>query len=95
MVFTDDESLRGAHADHAIQGEDPQRKYYHIELGHNFRMTELQAAIGLAQLGKLDAFLADRQQLARQYDEEISAHRRAMPAPACPKGATAISSIRF
>jgi len=67
MVFTDDEALARRMRIIRSQGEDPKRKYHHIELGHNFRMTELQAAIGLAQLGKLDSFLADRQKLAAQY----------------------------
>jgi dTDP-4-amino-4,6-dideoxygalactose transaminase len=67
MVFTDDDALARRLRIIRSQGEDPTRKYHHIELGHNFRMTELQAAIGLAQLTKLDAMLADRQSLAAQY----------------------------
>jgi perosamine synthetase len=72
MVFTDDEALARRMRIIRSQGEDPQRKYVHIELGHNFRMTELQAAIGLAQLSKLDALLADRQALARRYRSEFA-----------------------
>jgi dTDP-4-amino-4,6-dideoxygalactose transaminase len=72
MVFTDDQTLAKRMKIIRSQGEDPQRKYYHIELGHNFRMTELQAAIGLAQLGKLDALLADRQTLAANYQSEFA-----------------------
>jgi dTDP-4-amino-4,6-dideoxygalactose transaminase len=72
MAFTDDESLARRMRIIRSQGEDPQRKYYHIELGHNFRMTELQAAIGLSQLAKLDALLADRQTLATQYRSEFA-----------------------
>ncbi|HEX4796125.1 MAG TPA: DegT/DnrJ/EryC1/StrS aminotransferase family protein [Humisphaera sp.] len=67
MVFTDDPALARRMRIIRSQGEDPQRKYYHIELGHNFRMTELQAAIGLAQLTKLDALLESRQTLAGRY----------------------------
>jgi dTDP-4-amino-4,6-dideoxygalactose transaminase len=67
MVFTDDEALARKMKIVRSQGEDPSRKYHHIELGHNFRMTELHAAVGLAQLEKLDALLADRQTLAAQY----------------------------
>ncbi len=72
MAFTDDEALARRMRIIRSQGENPDRKYHHIELGHNFRMTELQAAIGLAQLGKLDVLLADRKQLARQYREELA-----------------------
>ena len=67
MVFTDDPKLNRRLRMIRSQGEDPAQKYYHIELGHNFRMTELQAAIGLAQLTKLDRLLAERQELAAEY----------------------------
>lgn len=72
MAFTDDEAISRRMRIIRSQGEDPLRKYYHIELGHNFRMTELQASIGLAQLTKLDRLLADRQMLAGQYQREIA-----------------------
>jgi perosamine synthetase len=42
------------------------------ELGYNYRMTDLQAAIGLEQLGKLDRFLARRRAIARLYDEAFA-----------------------
>jgi dTDP-4-amino-4,6-dideoxygalactose transaminase len=79
MVFTDDESLAKRMRIIRSQGEDPRRKYYHIELGHNFRMTELQAAIGLAQLKKLDAFLSDRQKLAAAYRAAFTGMGLRMP----------------
>jgi len=41
---------------------------YH-ELGYNYRMTDLQAAIGIEQLKKLDALLARRRAVARRYDD--------------------------
>jgi perosamine synthetase len=72
MLFTDDAQVARRLRIMRSQGEDPQRKYYHVELGLNFRMTELAAAIGLAQLTKLDAFLADRRQLAQRYSTEFA-----------------------
>ena len=41
-------------------------------LGFNFRMTDLQGAVGLTQLGKLDLFLAERRQRAALYSRELS-----------------------
>jgi dTDP-4-amino-4,6-dideoxygalactose transaminase len=79
MAFTDDETLAKRMRIIRSQGEDPRRKYRHIELGHNFRMTELHAAIGLAQLSKLDAFLEDRQKLAARYRTEFTGMRLRMP----------------
>lgn len=42
------------------------------ELGFNYRMTDLQAAIGLVQLSKLDAFIAERDRWARFYREQLA-----------------------
>ena len=72
MLFTDDEQIARRLRIMRSQGEDPDRKYYHVELGHNFRMTEMQAAIGLAQLRKLDDLLADRRMLATRYAAEFA-----------------------
>lgn len=41
------------------------------EVGYNFRMTDMQAAIGLAQLGRLDGFLEKRRRLALRYNEAL------------------------
>lgn len=43
-----------------------------VELGYNYRMTELQAALGYSQLGKLDGFLARRRQIAERYHEAFA-----------------------
>jgi UDP-4-amino-4,6-dideoxy-N-acetyl-beta-L-altrosamine transaminase len=42
--------------------------YQQIALGFNYRMTDLQAALGLSQLQRLDAFVARRHAVARRYD---------------------------
>jgi dTDP-4-amino-4,6-dideoxygalactose transaminase len=42
------------------------------ELGFNYRMTDLQAAIGLVQLTKLDTFIAERDRWARFYREQLA-----------------------
>lgn len=43
--------------------------YQQIELGFNYRMTELQAALGISQIQRLEAFVAARHHLARRYDK--------------------------
>lgn len=40
----------------------------YLEVGYNYRMTDVQAAIGLVQLGRLDAMIARRRELAARYD---------------------------
>ncbi len=46
--------------------------YQQIDLGFNYRMTEMQAALGLSQLQKLDEFVAYRQNIAHYYDHALS-----------------------
>lgn len=46
--------------------------YEQLELGWNYRMTDLQAALGLSQLARIDAFLARRQALAERYKERLA-----------------------
>ena len=43
--------------------------YQQIDLGYNYRMTEMQAALGLSQMSRLDEFVSRRHQLAAQYDD--------------------------
>ncbi len=46
--------------------------YQQVTLGFNYRMTDLQAALGASQMGRLDAFVARRRQLADRYDALLS-----------------------
>jgi dTDP-4-amino-4,6-dideoxygalactose transaminase len=46
--------------------------YQQLELGYNYRMTDLQAALGASQMSKLESFAARRRELADLYDRELS-----------------------
>lgn len=46
--------------------------YQQIDLGFNYRMTELQAALGVTQMERLDQYVARRHQLARRYDDLLT-----------------------
>jgi dTDP-4-amino-4,6-dideoxygalactose transaminase len=46
--------------------------YQQVALGFNYRMTELQAALGLSQMNRLDAYVAKRHALVKRYNEELS-----------------------
>lgn len=48
------------------------RRFVHDELGWNYRMTNLQAALGLAQLERLDEFVVRKRQMGRLYSELLS-----------------------
>jgi perosamine synthetase len=47
----------------------------HVELGYNYRLTEMQAALGLAQLKRIDEILARRETIARRYADLLSGDR--------------------
>jgi dTDP-4-amino-4,6-dideoxygalactose transaminase len=59
----------------------------YFESGYNYRMTDMQAAIGLVQLGKLDAMIAQRAAQAKLYDELLSSIEE-VSAPFVPSYAT-------
>lgn len=46
--------------------------YQQIDLGFNYRMTELQAALGVTQMARLDQFVAKRHELATRYDQLLA-----------------------
>ena len=46
--------------------------YQQIELGFHYRMTDIQAALGLSQMQRLDEFVTKRQAIARHYDEQLA-----------------------
>lgn len=45
--------------------------YQQISLGYNYRMTDIQAALGTSQLTRLDEFISRRNQIAQRYDDEL------------------------
>jgi perosamine synthetase len=49
------------------QGQSLTRRYWHVELGFNYRMTNICAAIGLAQMERLDVILARKREIAALY----------------------------
>ena len=49
----------------------PERRFYHTELGHNFRLTNVQAAIGLAQIERMDEIVAHKRWMGRAYTERL------------------------
>ncbi|BDU70459.1 putative pyridoxal phosphate-dependent aminotransferase EpsN [Geothrix oryzae] len=51
------------------QAKLPGYAYFHNEVGYNYRLTNLAAALGVAQLERLDAFLDKKADIARTYDE--------------------------
>jgi perosamine synthetase len=80
MITTDNAEM--AEKCRVIRQHGMRRRYYHDELGFNFRMTDIHAAIGLAQLKKLEQFNQARIANA-QY---LGAHLRGVITPEIPAG---------
>jgi perosamine synthetase len=53
-------------------GMDPKRPYWHELIGFNYRMTNLQAAIGVAQMTRIEGFITKKRELARWYAEALA-----------------------
>lgn len=65
----------GITTDKSLMEERPTNEiwnYQQIELGFNYRMTDIHAALGISQMKQLDEFVACRHQIAKRYDEELS-----------------------
>lgn len=63
--------------------------YQQIDLGFNYRMTDMQAALGLSQMSRLDAFVDRRYRVAARYAEALAALPLSLP-PAEPEGRSAL-----
>jgi perosamine synthetase len=72
MLVTDDEKLAERCRSLRNLCFQPQKRFVHEELGWNFRMTNLQAALGVAQLERLDEFVARKRRMGKKYTELLS-----------------------
>lgn len=83
MALTNDENLasrmnllrsHGITRDPRLMTREADGPWYYqqIDLGFNYRMTELQAALGASQMNRLDAFVARRHELAGRYNEILA-----------------------
>ena len=73
MIVTDDEALARRAKHLTTQARASGLEYVHDELGYNYRLTNLQAAMGVAQLEQLEAFIARKREIAARYDHAFAA----------------------
>lgn len=64
----------GVTRDQNLMTHEPDGPWYYqqVDLGFNYRMTELQGAMGVSQMDRLDAFVARRHELAKRYDQLLA-----------------------
>lgn len=71
MVVTNEASLADKLRMLRDHGMSPDKRYWHPILGYNYRMTNVQAAIGVAQLEKINLFLAAKDNIAKSYAKKL------------------------
>jgi perosamine synthetase len=71
MVLTDDPELAGTLRSLRNLYFQPERRFSHEELGFNFRFTNMQAALGLAQLERMDQIVARKRWMGQEYTKRL------------------------
>jgi perosamine synthetase len=69
MLLTDSDELAASCQSLRNLCFQPQKRFVHEKLGWNMRMSNLQAAVGLAQLERLDEFIIRKRAMGRRYSE--------------------------
>lgn len=84
MCLTNNDAL--AHTMRVLRdhGMNPDKKYWHDVVGFNYRMTNLQAALGVAQLSKINALIAKKRHIASLYNHLLADIPGITPAPEMP-----------
>jgi len=72
IIVTDDDELAGRCRSLRNLCFRPEKRFVHHELGFNFRMTNLQAALGVAQLEQIEVFLKKKRQIGSWYNELLA-----------------------
>jgi perosamine synthetase len=72
MVLTSDARMAERAASYRNLCFRADRRFYHTEIGYNFRITNLQAALGVAQMERIDEFVAIKRRIGELYRQKLS-----------------------
>ena len=72
MVLTDDDGLAAHARSKRNLCFDARRRFVHEDLGFNFRLTNVQAALGVGQLERIESVVARKRQVARMYSAGLA-----------------------
>jgi perosamine synthetase len=72
MITTENDDL--AKKLRILRNQGQEGRYNHTHLGFNYRMTEMQAAIGLEQMKKIDGIIIDKNRIVNRYNELFTKH---------------------
>ncbi len=73
MAVTDDDALATRARELRDLAHSPQKRFVHNHLGFNYRMTNLQASLGIGQLANIQQYIEKKEWMAKRYAEELSA----------------------
>ena len=79
MITTDNDEIYKRALVFRDQGKAGFYGNVHTEMGYNWRLSEIHAAIGLSQFARLNEFVRDRREIAKIYDEELKKIRGVTP----------------
>jgi perosamine synthetase len=72
MVLTNDPVLAEKARSHRNLCFRQEKRFYHTELGNNYRLTNFQAALGLAQIERIDRIIEKKRWIGKQYTERLT-----------------------
>ncbi len=71
MIITNDKTIYDKAVSLRDHGRDPDDTNNHVEIGYNWRFSELHAVLGIQQMKKAKRILAERRKIARWYDKKL------------------------
>lgn len=85
-IVTNDEKLYERMKLLKGQAVSPEKRYWHVDVGYNYRMTNMQAAIGLGQLENIDWHIAQRKRVADLYQKYLGGFEKYVKLQEVPEG---------
>jgi perosamine synthetase len=90
MIVTDDKELYDKMVLLKAQGVSPEKRYWHNMVAYNYRMTNMQAAVGLGQLERIDWHLGQRKRIAELYKKYLKGFEEYMVLQEEPAGCKSV-----
>ena len=79
IVTTDNDEI--ARKARLVRSHGQDSRYHHVMLGYNYRMTDIQASLGISQLRRLNSVIEMKRKLAAYYDDQITRHCKDVSVP--------------
>lgn len=90
MITTNDEALYQRMKLLKGQAVSPEKRYWHVDVGYNYRMTNMQAAVGLGQLENISWHIEQRERVAGLYEKYLSGTKKYLKMQSVPDDCTSV-----